>query len=374
MTTDSCSTSGDSDNKAGELILDKVICIDDFEKEARRKLNKTIYDYYAGGSDNEVTLKWNKTMISQRFCLKPRILCNVSKVDLTKYIYGDKISMPIGISPTAMHKMAHPKGEIATVRACNDINALMILSMFSTTSLEDVAKQAPICTKWQNIYILKKREITNNLIARAIRYGYRALVVTCDAPVLGNRRHDQRNQFTLGQFTLENIKDSSVQSMREHASDIFDPSITWQDLADLKKSVGDTIRVIAKGIMSPEDAEQALKAGVDGIFVSNHGGRQLDGCPSTIEALPAIVRVVNKRCPVFIDGGFRTGADILKALALGADMVFMGRPPLWALASFGEAGVYRAMQILQEELVKAMMLCGCTKLSDISRNLILERP
>lgn len=353
--------------------LASVVCVDDFEQVAKFKLDKSIYDYYCQGSDDETTLNWNRSMISQRYCLKPRVMCNVAQVDLTKYIFGDRLSLPIGVSPTAMHRMAHPEGELAMVRACDRANCIMILSLFSTTSLENVAKEAPICTKWQNIYILKQRDITQNVINRAIRYGYRALVVTCDAPVLGNRRRDVRNQFTLGKFTLENIEDSSVQSMRDHSSDIFDPSVCWSDLADLKKSVGDTVRVIAKGIMTPEDAELALKAGVDAIFISNHGGRQLDGSPSTIEVLPDIVKVIKKQVPIFIDGGFRTGGDILKALALGADMVFLGRPPLWGLASYGEEGAFRALKMLEEELKKAMMLCGCTKLNDISSNMVFER-
>lgn len=353
--------------------LERVVCVDEFETIAKIKLPVATYDYYRGGADEETTLRWNRSAITECYCLRPRVMCDVSKVDLTKYIYGDKVSMPIGLSPTSMHKMAHPDGEKATVRAADRSNALMVLSMFSTTSLEDVAKEAPICVKWQNLYILKNREITQNIIARAIRFGYRAIVVTCDAPILGNRRHNTKNNFTLGDHKLENIDDGRVKSMREHSSEIFDPSVTWQDLADLKKGVGDTIRVIAKGIMTPEDAEQALAAGVDGIWVSNHGGRQLDGTQSTIKALPAIVRAVNRRCPVFVDSGFRTGADVLKALAIGADMVFVGRTILWGLASYGEDGVYRALEILKDELHRAMMLCGCNKLSDINRNLVLER-
>lgn len=353
--------------------LSSIVCVDEFEAIARSRLDKAVFDYFAGGSDDQLTLRWNRQMIAERYCLRPRVMCDVSKVDLTKYIYGDRLSMPIGLSPTSMHKMAHPDGELATVRACNRINALMILSLFSTTSLEAVAKQAQFCTKWQNLYILKNREITQNVIQRAIRNAYRAIVVTCDVPILGNRRHDTKNNFTLGKFTLENIGDAQVRGMREHSSEILDPSVSWQDLADLKKSVGDTIKVVAKGIMTAEDAEQALAAGVDGIFVSNHGGRQLDGAQSTIEALPAIVRAVNKRCPVFVDSGFRTGADVLKALALGADMVFVGRAPLMGLASYGEEGVYGSLRLLQEELKRAMMLCGCNKLSDINRNLIIER-
>lgn len=369
----SSDSSYDGDNCHKLPPLNKMVYLDEFEEVAKNKLETKIYDYYGQGADGEKTLRWNRTMILDKYCLKPRIMCDVSKVNLTRYIFGDKLSLPIGVSPTAMQKMANSSGEIGMVRACNKMNSLMILSFFSTTSLEDVAKAAPICTKWQNIYLVKNRDITQNLINRAIRYGYRALVVTCDAPILGNRRRDVKNGFTLGEFSLENIEDRSVKLMREHSSELFDPSLTWQDLADLKKSVGDTIRVIAKGIMTPEDAELAIKAGVDGIFISNHGGRQLDGAQATIEVLPSIVKVVNKRCPVFVDGGFRTGAEILIALALGADMVFVGRPPLWGLASYGEEGAYAVLRILQDELKRAMMLCGCSKLSDINKSIVIER-
>lgn len=353
--------------------LEKIVCVDDLEELAAIKLDGAVFDYFGAGADDELTLNWNRTALANRYYLKPRVMRDVSRIDITKYIFGDKLSMPIGVAPTALHKMVYPKGELATVKACDRINSLMVLSLFATSSLEEVAKQAPICTKWQNIYILKDREVTNSVINRARRYNYRALVVTCDAPILGTRRRDMRNNFTLGKHKLENINDSSVSTMKEHSSVIFDPSITWQDLADLKKMVGDTIKVIAKGIMTPEDAELAIKAGVDGIYVSNHGGRQLDGAPSTIEVLPAIVDVVKKRCPVFVDGGFRTGADVLKALALGADMVLVGRPVIWGLACYGEEGAHAALSILSDELKKAMMLCGCSKLEDIKRDLVQER-
>lgn len=179
-----------------------------------------------------------------------------------------------------MLQMAHPDGEKATIRACHESNSIMILSLFSTTSLEDVAKEAPACTKWQNIYILKKRDLTLDVIRRAERNGYRALVITCDAPILGYRRRDLRNNFTLGQFTLANINDDDVCNMRDHSDKIFDPSLTWEDIERIKKLT--RLKVVVKGIMTGEDAELALKAGVDGIFVSNHGGRQLDGTLSTV--------------------------------------------------------------------------------------------
>lgn len=366
-------SNGQSTAETTSEELENLTCIEDLEKLAAKKLDVGTFEYYHRGADDELTLNWNRSMITHKYCLKPRVMCNVDKVHLTKYVFGDKLSMPIGVSPTAMHKMAHPGGEKATARACYRMDALMILSLFSNTSLEDVAKEAPLCTKWQNLVIFRNREVLQSLINRAIRYGYRALVVTCDAPVIGNRRSDKRNGFKLGKYPLENLNDDRTMDIKDHSELIYNPTATWQDLADLKKNVGDTIKVIAKGIMSAEDAEEAIKAGVDGIYVSNHGGRQLDSAPSTIEVLPSIVRAVNKRCPVFVDGGFRTGGDILKGLALGADMVFVGRAALYGLASFGEEGVYRALKLLQEELIRAMMLCGCSKLSDISSKIVIDR-
>lgn len=367
-------STSDSESDTCET-LDDIICIRDLESLAKKRLEKSVFRFIHCGADEENTRRWNRERIVDRYYLKPRILRDVSSVNLTMYIYGDKVSMPVGISPTGLHRMMHPDGELATVRAANRHNALMILSQFSTTSLEDVAKEAPICTKWQNIYLLKDKLQTQSIINRAIRYGYRALVVTCDSPVIGYRRKLIRSEPEFKKYELKNFSSDQnlVDNISDHAHDVLDPSSCWQDLADIKKMVGDTIRVIVKGVMTPEDAEEALKIGVDGIYISNHGGRQLDCCQSTIEALPAIVKVVKKRCPIFIDGGFQTGNDILKALAIGADMVFIGRPILFGLGIKGEEGVLLAFKLLEAELKRTMAFCGCTKLSDIDSNIIIER-
>lgn len=370
----SMASSQNSPRPVDNILDDNIVCcIDDMETIAKENLNNVVYDYYRTGADEEKTLVWNRKMIGELYALKSRIMVNVSKVRLSTYVLGDKVSLPIGISPSAMHKLAHVDGELATIRACKRANTVMVLSLFSTVSLEQVAKEEPTCTKWQNIYILKNRELTRNIIDRARRFGYRALVVTCDAPVLGKRRRDEKNKLELGIYPLANIEDASKMSMKDHAASIFDSSVTWQDLADIKTYVGDSMKVIAKGVMSAEDAEEAIHAKVDAIFVSNHGGRQLDGIQSTIEVLPSIVKTVNKRVPIFVDGGFRTGADILKALALGADMVFIGRPILWGLATAGENGIYRALEILEDELRRAMMLCGCKNISDIGPHVVVQR-
>lgn len=357
-----------------EAELGKIVCLEDFEHRAKEKLSEPIFSFVYHGANEENTRRWNHAMIVEKYCLRPRILRDVSNIDLTKYIYGDKVSMPIGIAPTGLCKMYNQDGELAIVSAAKNLNTLMVLSQFSTISLEDVAQEAPICTKWQNVYFLRNKDCTSSLVNRAIRYGYRALVVTCDSPVLGQRRETLRNPIRLEEFKLKNLDHSPCEgSVKDHANLVLDSSVTWQNIADLKKTVGDTIRVIVKGLMTPEDAEEALKVGVDGIYVSNHGGRQLDCCQSTIEALPAIVQVVKKRCPVFVDGGFTTGTDVLKALALGADMVFLGRPILYSLAVGGQSGVSLALEMIRDELKTAMALCGCTKLSDITQDIVKDR-
>lgn len=359
--------------------LAEIFCLDHIESLAKLKLNKTVFEYYFRGSDDEMTRKRNRSMLMSQFCLKPRLMRDVSKLDTSLYVFGDRLASPIGLAPTAMHKLAHPDGELATIRACHASNTLMILSLFSNTSLEKVAIEEPTCTKWFNLYILKDRALTSSLANTAIKYNYRALVVSCDAPTLGRRRFDDSKLFDTGE--LKNFGDNSLSgdvvgsknsSVKGHSKIVLDPSVTWQDLANLKKKFGGLIKIIAKGIMTPEDAEEALKAGVDAIYISNHGGRQLDGLQSTIEVLPEIARTVGKRCPIFIDGGFRTGTEVLKALALGATMVFIGRPTLWGLAMDGERGAKRVLDLLDDELRRAMMLCGCKSLTEIDKSLVVN--
>lgn len=387
------------DKSQDHILLNEIVCLPDFELIARAKLDEQIFSYFNCGSDEEITRKLNHQMIIDKYFLRPRCFRNVSQIDTTKYIFGDKLCMPIGIAPTSLHGLLNERAELATVRAASNQNALMILSQFSSTSLEDVAREAPICTKWQNIYLIKNRDHSMNVINRAIRYGYRAVVITCDCPISSHRRSrsklthqnsnnnnnnnndanfalmDQPTKLTCSKFPV--LIDPNVNSkfnkpiLDEHIE--WDDSRNWQDLADLKKSLGDTIRIIVKGILTAEDADCAIRAGVDGIYVSNSGGIHLDCCQSTIEALPEIVRVVGRRVPVFVDGGFETGNDVMKALALGADMVFLGRPIVYSLAAAGEQGVEHGLKLIHDELKRAMAYCGCKNLDEITNDIIMER-
>lgn len=363
--------------KAGDVDLNQIVCLEQFEELARNKLDSASFKFLFHGADEEVTCKWNHQMIVDKFYLKPRILRNVKQTDTTKLLFGQKYSMPIGIAPTGMQKMFDNGGEMSTAQAASNLQVLMILSQFSTTSLEDIAEQvghSPL--RWQNIYMIKDRDHTMDIIRRAIDHGYGGIVITCDAPVFGHRRESALEQPDFKQYELKilNPKDEKIgDDIKDHAKSIFDESRTWDDIGYIKKRFGNEIKIIIKGIMTAEDAKLAMTKGIDGIYISNHGGRQLDGCSSTIEALCCIVRVVKGRIPVLVDGGFRTGSDVLKALALGADMVLLGRPILYSLSAAGEAGVEHALKLIQSELKRCMQLCGCTTLSDFTKKMVSQR-
>ncbi|XP_034231733.1 hydroxyacid oxidase 1 isoform X2 [Thrips palmi] len=295
---------------------------------------------------------------------------------------GEAVSVPFGVSPTAMQRMAHPDGELANVRAVAKMGGVFILSTLSTSSIEEVAEAAPDATRWFQLYIYKDRSVTEQLVRRAEKAGYRALVLTVDAPVFGNRRADARHKFALpSHLRLANLeglgqektKMSSAKSgsgLNEYTNKLFDQSVNWKDVEWLKSFT--TLPLVLKGVLTKEDALMGAELGVAAIFVSNHGARQLDGVPASIEALPEVVRAVKGRCQVFVDGGFSTGADIFKALALGADMVFFGRPALWGLSHSGQTGVERVLNILKVELDRTMALAGCNSVKDIVKEMVVH--
>ncbi|GIZ00967.1 hydroxyacid oxidase 1 [Caerostris extrusa] len=370
----------------------EFIVVEDFEKYALHNLPKSVADYYKSGADEEQTLKENIEAF-KRYRLKPRFLRDVSERSLSTSILGHTVSFPVCIAPSAMHRMAHPDGEIATVKGAAAEGVAMVLSTLSTTSLEDVAKASPESIRWFQLYIYSDREVTKKLVSRAEDAGYLALVLTVDAPVFGHRLADSRNKFTLPphlKITLHHPASKVIMSIPEigtanpqagksdngsdlnkYVNELFDPSISWKDVHWLKQLT--TLPIILKGILTAEDAVLATQNGAAGIIVSNHGARQLDGVPSTIEALPEIVKAVNGRCEVYLDGGIRKGTDVLKALALGAKAVFIGRPILWGLAYDGEAGVKKVLQILKTEFDTAMALSGCTSLHDIKPSLLVRQ-
>ncbi|XP_047428279.1 hydroxyacid oxidase 1 isoform X2 [Mugil cephalus] len=361
------------------------VCVSDFEEEARRVLPKAVYDYYRSGADEQNTLADNVAAF-KRWYLIPRVLRDVSTVDLSVSVLGQKLSMPICVAATAMQRMAHPEGETATARACKAVGTGMMLSSWATSTIEEVRSAMTTSgggggggVLWMQLYIYRDRELTLSLVRRAEKMDYKAIFVTVDTPYLGKRLADVRNHFKMPQhLSLSNFSTASLAFSEEnygndsglavYVAKAIDPAICWEDITWVKKHT--RLPVIVKGVLNGEDAVQALNYGVDGILVSNHGARQLDGVPATLDVLEEVVEAVQGRCDVYLDGGVRRGTDVLKALALGAKAVFVGRPVLWGLACEGEKGVTELLELLKEELRLAMALSGCRSVSEVNRSLV----
>nr|XP_048698500.1 2-Hydroxyacid oxidase 1 isoform X3 [Caretta caretta] len=299
------------------------------------------------------------------------MLRDVSVMDLSTAVLGQKISMPICVGATAMQSMAHVDGEAATARACRSLGTGMMLSSWATSTIEEVAQAAPDGLHWLQLYIYKDREVTRSLVQRAERAGYKGIFVTVDTPLLGKRFDDIRNKFQLPphlrmkNFDTNDLAFSSEKGYGENSglavyvAQAIDPSIKWEDITWLRGLT--SLPIVTKGILRADDAREAVKHGVNGILVSNHGARQLDGVPATIDVLPEIVEAVEGKAEVFLDGGVRKGTDVLKALALGAKAVFIGRPIIWGLVYQGEEGAKEVLQMLKEEFQLAMALSGITE-------------
>ncbi|XP_029434006.1 hydroxyacid oxidase 2 isoform X2 [Rhinatrema bivittatum] len=301
------------------------------------------------------------------------MLCDVSAIDTRTTVLGTEIACPIGIAPTGFHCLAWPDGERSTARASQAMNICYIASTYSTSSVEEIAAAAPSGLRWFQLYIYRNRKLSEQLVRRVEALGFQALVLTVDVPYTGKRRNDIRNNFRLpAHLRVKNFGDAfeGYKGPENYGipADTLDPSISWRDIHWLQNLT--RLPIIVKGILTKEDAELAVEHGVRGIIVSNHGGRQLDGDPATIDALPEIVDAVQGRVEVYVDGGIRTGSDVLKALALGAKCIFVGRPVLWGLTYQGEEGVRKLLQILLDEFRLSMALSGCRSLSEINRSLV----
>ena len=318
------------------------------------------WDFYAGGSDDEVTLRANRTAF-ERIRLRPRVLVDVNVCDLHTTVLGTPVSMPILIAPTAYHGIANPEAECATAQAAGEAGTLMIASTVSNRSMEENAAAAsgPL---WFQLYTHEGYQVSAGLVRRAQAAGYRAIVLTVDLPRVGRREKDIRNNFRLPPHLLEG--NSTVNT------DIVEKAslLTWDVLPWLRSIT--TLPILLKGVLTAEDAKQAVEYGVEGIIVSNHGGRQLDTALASIEALPEVVEAVAGRCEVYMDGGIRRGTDVLKALALGARAVLVGRPILWGLAVNGAAGARHVLELLRDELEMAMVLSGRPTVASIDRSLV----
>lgn len=359
----------------------KLISVADYESLAQSRMEPSAWDYYAGAAGDERTLAENAAAFA-RIKLLPRVLVDVSRIDTTVTAIGQPLTMPIMLAPTAFNKLAHPQGEVAAARAAAAAGTLMVASTIATCTLEDIA-QASTGPRWFQLYVYKERAVTTELVARAEAAGYRAIVLTVDTPVLGRRERDTRNEFALpagiGIANFAGLKErlehapgwGPGSSFSAYVHNLFDASLTWESVEWLRKFT--KLPILLKGILTPEDARKAVSAGASGIIVSNHGGRQLDDAIATIDALPAITDAVGGSIEVFVDGGIRRGADVFKALALGARAVLIGRPYLWALAANGEQGVRDVLEILRSELELTMALAGRPTISAIDRSAIAQR-
>lgn len=344
--------------------------VEEFEAIARDRLEKPVYDYYAGGADDEITVRANREAFA-RLCLKYRVLIDVSRVDLSAELLGVPLALPLILAPTALHRMAHPEGENATARAAAAAGTLLTLSTVSSVPLEEVAAAAPAGARWFQLYCFGDRAATEGLVRRAHRAGYRAIVLTVDVPILGRRERDLRNPFVLPEGVRAAHFEETPRTAAGNSplsSMINQPSLSWKDLAWIRGL--SPLPLVLKGIVRGDDAARAIGEGAAAVWVSNHGGRQLDTSIPTAQALSEVVRAVDGRVPVIVDGGIRRGTDVLKALALGASAAAVGRPQLWGLAAGGEEGVRRVLEMLRDELALAMALSGSRTLSEIDGSLV----
>ena len=390
------------------------LTIHELEKHAELRMDKQTRDYYNEGADSGSTLLENSTAYS-KYRIRPRVLRDMSLIDTSVPLFGVRNSVPIGVAPTAMQCLAHPDGEIATAHACKDAEVAMGLSSFATNTLEDVAKAIGDHPHVLQLYLFEEREHSKKLIQRAKKAGYKAVFLTVDTPMLGRRNMEIRNQFKLPKvYKIANFAEDSDSAASEtvmngaslsapgpgkkeeknssstkgyhdgkqrrppkgpitfhtHAPN---PTLCWErDIGWLKEQCAPEMEVWVKGIATAEDAHLAVHHGVDGIVVSNHGGRQLNGALATIDALPEIVDAVNRKIPVHVDGGIRHGTDVFKALALGADFVWIGRPVLWGLAYKGQEGVELCLRLLSDEFKLCMGLAGTVKVTEISKDYLVK--
>uniref|UniRef100_A0A5B7AE10 (S)-2-hydroxy-acid oxidase n=1 Tax=Davidia involucrata TaxID=16924 RepID=A0A5B7AE10_DAVIN len=328
------------------------------------------YDYYTGGAEDQHTLRENVEAF-RRITIRPRILVDVSRIDMSTTILGYNISAPIMIAPTSMHKLAHPEGEVATAKAAAACNTIMALSFSSTCTVEEVASSCNAVRFFQ-LNVCKRRDISAVLVQRAERNGFKAIILTVDTPRLGRREADIKNRMIAPQLkNFEGLLSTEVVSdkgsnIEAFASGTFDASLCWKDIGWLRSIT--SLPILIKGVLTREAAIKAMEVGVNGIVVSNHGARQLDYAPASITALEEVIHAVGGKIPVLFDGGVRRGTDIFKALALGAQAVLVGRPVIYGLAAKGEYGVRRVIEMLKDELELTMALSGCPTVKDITKS------
>lgn len=348
-------------------------CIAQLQRRAEELLPPVLWDFVAGGSGTETTLAANRTGLDQ-VAIVPRVLRAVSQVDPGAELITSRAALPIAVAPMAYQRLFHPDGELAVARAAAAAGVPFVTSTLSSVSLEELAAVGG--EHWFQLYWLREEAQNLQLVRRAENAGCRVLMVTVDVPIMGRRLRDVRNGFVLppevravnlgsGEVSSAHDRSDAGSALIAHTRSAFHPSLSWQHIERLRALT--TLPIVIKGVLHPADAREAVAAGVDGLVVSNHGGRQLDAAVSSAAALPAVVEAVAGACPVLMDSGVRSGTDVLRALALGATAVLVGRPLLWGLAVGGEQGAARVLSILGDELQDAMRLAGCADLADTAQ-------
>jgi 4-hydroxymandelate oxidase len=332
--------------------------VDDYEPVAKSKLPSDVYDYYAGGAGDERTLKENLRAFD-RWVLRPRFLRGAAFPDPSTELLGTRVEFPVLVAPWAYQGRAHPDGERGTVVGAARAGTIPVVSSTAVDALEEIAA-ATDGPKWWQLYLFADQGLSAEMLGRVVAAGYEAICWTVDFPVTGLRHRDARSGFVMP-FGIGS------------ADYGYEPNMTWDHLTFIREHAPD-LPVLVKGILTAEDALLAVERGADGIVVSNHGGRQLDACPASLDALPEVVEAVGGRLPVLMDGGVRRGTDVLKAMALGAAAVMVGRPAAWALAAEGEDGVAGVLGIFRAEVENAMALTGCRSVAEIGRDLVAPAP
>ncbi|MGB2874655.1 MAG: alpha-hydroxy acid oxidase [Gaiellaceae bacterium] len=340
--------------------------VDDFESAARQLLDPGAYAYFAGGAGDENTLRANGAAFA-RWELRPRVLVDVREVSTATTVLGTDVALPLLVAPTAFQALAHPEGELATARGAAAAGTVMCLSTLASVSPAELAAAAPDAPQWFQLYWSRDRGFTEELLAGVVEAGFRALVLTVDVPAAGRRERDLRAAFALpNDLSVPNLPVALARTDFHAAlSGIFNASLTWRDLEWLRSAC--SLPLVVKGVLTAEDALLAAEHGAAAVVVSNHGGRQLDGVPASLDVLPEVVEAVGERVEVLVDGGVRRGTDVLKALALGARAAMSGRAVVWGLAAGGEDGVSRVLALLREEIELGLRLLGCASPAAVTR-------
>jgi isopentenyl diphosphate isomerase/L-lactate dehydrogenase-like FMN-dependent dehydrogenase len=343
-----------------------VINVADFEAAARERLDPGVYDYIAGGAGDEHTLRQNRTAF-ERWELRPRVLVDISSVSAATTVLGTEVALPVLVAPTAFQRLAHPDGEAATARAAAAAGTIMAVSTLSSVTPAELAAAAPGAPQWFQLYWSRDRGFTEELVHAAADSAFAALMLTVDLPVAGRRERDVRAAFKLPEdLPLPNLPEElRGDDFHTALHAVVDDTLTWRDLEWLQSRC--SLPLVVKGILTAEDALLAAEHGAAAVVVSNHGGRQLDGVPPTLDVLPEVVEAVGERVEVLLDGGIRRGIDVLKALALGARATLSGRSVLWGLAAEGEEGATRVLELLRREVELGLKLLGCPSPAEVTR-------